>query len=117
MPSPMDSQEPMFDSDNKQPVAQMDTGVTSTVTTMEAPQVFDPEHHHNCTLEVLEQMYVTVRKIKISQGHTLEDDYAARVEVERAFASQRAHFEEYVRHLEGHFQTQMSIGSAQLVKV
>ena len=117
MPSPMDSQEPMFDSDDKPPVDQMDTGVTSTVTTVEAPQVFDPVHHHNRTLEVLEQTYVTVRKVKLSQGQTLEDDHAARVEVERAFASQRAHFEEYVRHLEGHFQTQMSIGSAQLVEV
>ena len=93
MPRPMDNNEPMFDSDDK-PVDQMDTGVNSTVVTVEAPNVFDPVLHRNRTLKVLEQTYVTVRKVKVSQGTTLEDDHAARVEVERGFASQRAHFEE-----------------------
>ena len=106
----------MFDSDDK-PVDQMDTGVTSTVATVEAPSVFDPVLHHTRTLEVLEQTYVTVRNVKISQGSSLEDDHAARVKVEQAFASQRAHFEEYVHHLEGHFQNQMFVGSAQLAEV
>ena len=107
----MPSQEPMFDNDGG-PVDHMDTGDASAVTTVEAPQIFDPVLHHNRTLEVLEQTYVTVRNVKISQGSTLEDDHAARVEVKRAFALQRAHFEEYVRRLEGHFQNQMSVGSA-----
>ena len=54
MPSLMDSNEPMFDSDDK-PVDQMDTGVNSTVVAVEAPNVFDPILHRNRTLEVLEQ--------------------------------------------------------------
>ena len=73
--------------------------------------------YHNRTLKVLEQMYVTVRKVKVSQGQTIEDDHRARVQIERAFASQHTHFEDYMRQLEGHFQTQVSIGSAQLVEV
>ena len=116
MPRPMDSNEPMFDSDDT-PVDQMDTGVSSTVATVEAPSVFDPVLHHTRTLEVLEQTYVVVRNVKISQGSSLGDDHAARVKVEQAFASQRAHFEEYVRHLEGHFQSQMLVGTAQLAQV
>ena len=107
----------MFDSEDKQPVNQMDTGVTSTITTVEARQTFDSEFHDSRTLEVLEQTYVMVKKVKMSEGQTLEDGHDARVQVERALASQRRHFEEYVRQLEGHFQTQMSIGSAQLVEV
>ena len=98
------------------PVDHMDTGDALTVTTVEAPLAFDPALHRTRTLEVLEQTYVTVRSVKISQGNSLEDDHAARVEVERAFALQRSHFEEYVHHLEGHFRHQMSIGSAELVE-
>ena len=114
----MDSQEPVLNIDGG-PVDHMDTGDASAVeaATVEAPLIFDPVLHRTRTLEVLEQTYVTVRSVKINQGTSLDDDYAARVEVERAFALQRAHFEEYVRHLEGHFQNQMSIGSAQLVEV
>ena len=94
----------------------MDTGDGLAVTTVEAPLVFDPALQHTRTLEVLDQTYVTVRRVKISQGSSLEDDHVARVEVERAFASQRSQFEEYVLHLEGHFRHQMSVGSAQLVE-
>ena len=74
----VDSPEPMFDRDTE-PVDHMDPGVASTVTTVEAPQLFDLVLHHNRTLEVLEQTYVTVRNIKISQGNTLEDDHLSRI--------------------------------------
>ena len=75
----MDSQEPMFDSDGG-PVDHMDTGDASAVTTVEAPLIFHPVFHRTRTLEVLEQTYVTVRSVKISQGASLDDDHAARVE-------------------------------------
>ena len=111
----MESQEPAFYIDGG-PVDHMDTGEGFTVATVEAPVVFDPDLRRARTLEVLEQTYVTVRSVKISQGNSLDDDHVARVEVERAFATQRSHFEEYVHHLEGHFRHQMSIGSAQLAE-
>ena len=88
--TPMDSPEPVFTIYGG-PVDHMDTGEALTVTTVEAALVFDPVRRAR-TLEVLEQTYVTVRSVKISQGNSLEDDHAARVEVERAFASQRSHF-------------------------
>ena len=73
-----DSQEPVLHIEGG-PVDLMDTGDGLAVTTVEAPLVFDPALQHTRTLEVLDQTYVTVRRVKISQGSSLEDDHAARV--------------------------------------
>ena len=93
---------------------QIDHGDTSTITTVEAPRVeqfaFHMEDELNRTLEVVQETYVQVRRVKLSQGTTIENDHDARVQIEQAFATQRGQFQEYVKHLETQFLAQLTVG-------